>query len=71
MDTWQQATPVQLDLPFLAMLRGQGQGSQLAPDLVVLVVDDNRTSYDASRVNFGGTGTNFGPVGVHIIINQQ
>jgi hypothetical protein len=64
MDQWQRAQPAQLDLPFLAMLRGQG--NQLATNSVVLVVDDNRTSYDASRVNFGGTGTNFGPMRVYV-----
>jgi hypothetical protein len=70
MDQWQRAEPAQLDMPFLATMRGQGRGDQLATNSVVLVVDDNRTSYDASRVNFGGTGTNFGPVHVYIINRQ-
>jgi hypothetical protein len=39
----------------------------LATNSIVLVVDDNRTSYDAKRVNFGGTGTNDGPMHVYVI----
>jgi hypothetical protein len=70
MDRWQRVEPAQLDLPFLATMRGQGTGNQLATNSIMLVVDDNRTSYDASRVNFGGTGTNFGPVRVYIINRQ-
>ncbi|MGD1020019.1 MAG: hypothetical protein ABSA12_11970 [Verrucomicrobiia bacterium] len=70
MDQWQRVEPAQLDLPFLATMRGQGKGSPLAANSVVLVVDDNRTSFDASRVNFGGTGTNFGPMRVYIINRQ-
>ncbi len=66
MDQWQRVQPAQLDLPFLAMLQGQGK-TQLATNSLMLVVDDNRTSYDASRVNFGGTGTNDGPLHVYII----
>jgi hypothetical protein len=66
MDQWQRAEPAQLDLPFLATMRGQGK-DQLATNSIVLVVDDNRTSYDASRVNFGGTGTNDGPMHVYVI----
>ena len=41
--------------------------TQLATNSIMLVVDDNRTSYDASRVNFGGTGTNYGPMHVYVI----
>lgn len=70
MDQWQRVEPAQLDLPFLATMHGQGPGGQLATNSIMLVVDDNRTSYDASRVNFGGTGTNFGPVRVYIINRQ-
>ena len=33
----------------------------------LLIVDDNRTSFDASRMNFGGTSTNFGPMRVYVI----
>jgi hypothetical protein len=66
MDQWQRVEPAQLDLPFLAMLHGPGK-DQLATNSVVLVVDDNRTGYDASRVNFGGTGTNYGPVHLYVI----
>jgi len=65
MDQWQRVQPAQLDLPYLAMLRGQG--NQLATNQIMLVVDDNRTSFDASRVNLGGMGTNFGPVRIYII----
>ena len=65
MDHWQRAEPAQLDLPFLAMLRDHGD--QLGTNSVVLVVDDNRTSFDASRVNFGGLSTNFGPMRVYVI----
>jgi hypothetical protein len=67
MDQWQRAEPAQLDLPFLATMLGRGQGKQLATNSIVLVVDDNRTSYDAKRVNFGGTGTNDGPMHVYVI----
>ena len=70
MDRWQRVEPAQLDLPFLATMLGQGPGNQLATNSILLVVDDNRTSYDASRVGFGGTGTNFGPVRVYIINRQ-
>lgn len=72
MDQWQRGEPAQLDLPFLATMLGQGQAqaSSLATNSIVLVVDDNRTGFDASRVNFGGTGTNFGPVRV-CLINRQ
>ena len=69
MDQWNRLERAQLDLPFLAILRGQGK-NQLATNSIMLVVDDNRTSYDASRVNFGGTGTNFGPVRVYVINRQ-
>jgi 4-amino-4-deoxy-L-arabinose transferase-like glycosyltransferase len=65
MDHWQRAEPAQLDLPFLAMLHGHGD--VLPTNSVLLVVDDNRTSFDASRVNFGGTSTNFGPMRVYLI----
>jgi hypothetical protein len=65
MDQLQRVEPAQLDLPFLATMLGQGK--RLPTNSVVLVVDDNRTSFDASRVNFGGTGTNFGPMHVYII----
>jgi 4-amino-4-deoxy-L-arabinose transferase-like glycosyltransferase len=65
MDHWQRAELAQLDLPFLAMLHDHGD--VLATNSVVLIVDDNRTSFDASRVNFGGTGTNFGPMRVYLI----
>jgi 4-amino-4-deoxy-L-arabinose transferase-like glycosyltransferase len=62
-DHWQRAAePAQLDLPFLAML--QGHGDQLATNSIVLIVDDNRTSFDAGQVNFGGESTNFGPMRV-------
>jgi hypothetical protein len=67
MDQWQRVEPAQLDLPFLATMLGRETGNQLATNSVVLVVDDNRTSYDASRVNFGGTGTNDGPMHVYIV----
>ncbi len=70
MDRWREATPAQLDLPFLATIRGRGQAGPLATNLVVLVVDDNRTGYDASQVIFGGTGTNCGPMRVYIINRQ-
>ena len=65
MDHWQRAEPAQLDLPFLAMLLGHG--NVLASNAVVLVVDDNRTSFDADRVNFGGLSTNFGPMRIYVI----
>lgn len=65
MDHWQRAEVAQQDLPFLAMLQSHGDG--LATNTVVLVVDDNRTSFDASRVNFGGISTNFGPMRVYLI----
>jgi hypothetical protein len=65
MDHWQRAEPAQLDLPFLAML--QSHGDQLATNSIVLIVDDNRTSFDASQVNFGGASTNFGPMRVYFI----
>ena len=65
MDHWQRVEPVQLDLPFLAMLHGRGD--QLGTNSVVLVVDDNRTSFDAGRANFGGISTNFGPMRVSLI----
>jgi hypothetical protein len=72
MDQWQRVEPAQLDLPFLATMLGQGQaqGNPLATNSIMLVVDDNRTGFDASRVNFGGTGTNFGPVRVYLINRQ-
>jgi 4-amino-4-deoxy-L-arabinose transferase-like glycosyltransferase len=70
MDQWQRVEPAQLDLPFLATMSGQGQKNPLATNSIMLVVDDNRTSFDASRVNFGGTGTNFGPIHVYIINRQ-
>jgi len=65
MDHWQRVEPAQLDVPFLAMLHGQG--GQLGTNSLVLVVDDNRTSFDASRVNFGGLSTNFGPMRIYVI----
>lgn len=65
MDHWQRVEPAQQDLPFLAMLHGQED--VLATNSVVLIVDDNRTSFDAARANFGGTGTNFGPLRVYLI----
>ncbi|HXI83781.1 MAG TPA: hypothetical protein VNL17_06790 [Verrucomicrobiae bacterium] len=65
MDHWQRTELAQQDLPFLAML--SGHGDVLATNAVVLVVDDNRTSFDASRVNFGGPSTNFGPMRVYLI----
>ncbi|HTS20099.1 MAG TPA: hypothetical protein VMP11_21165 [Verrucomicrobiae bacterium] len=65
MDQWNRLERAQLDLPFLSMLCGRGHG--LLTNQVVLVVDDNRTSYDAGRVNFGGTGTNCGPMHIYII----
>jgi len=65
MDQWQRAEPAQLDLPFLAMLHGSGH--ELATNQLMLIIDDNRTSYDAGRVNFGGDGTNCGPMHVYII----
>jgi len=65
MDHWQRAEPAQLDLPFLAMLKGTGDRS--GTNLLVLVVDDNRTSFDAGRVNFGGLNTNFGPMRIYLI----
>lgn len=65
MDHWQRAAPAQLDLPFLAMMHEHAD--VLATNSVVLVVDDNRTSFDASRVNFGGASTNFGPMRVYLI----
>jgi hypothetical protein len=65
MDHWQRTELAQQDLPFLAM---QGShGDVLATNTVVLVVDDNRTSFDAGRVNFGGLSTNFGPMRVYLI----
>ncbi len=39
----------------------------LASNTVMLVVDDNRTSFDAGRVNFGGLSTNFGPMRIYLI----
>jgi hypothetical protein len=65
MDQWQRAQPAQLDLPFLAILQGPGT-TQLATNAMMLVVDDNRTSYDSGRANFGGAGTNDGPMHVYI-----
>jgi hypothetical protein len=65
MDLWQQASPAQLDLPFMAML--QEHGSRLETNSLMLIVDDNRTSFDASRVNFGTAGTNFGPLRLYVI----
>jgi len=65
MDHWQRAELAQQDLPFLAML--QDHGDVLTTNAIVLVVDDNRTSFDASRVNFGGASTNFGPMRVYLI----
>ena len=65
MDHWQRAEPAQLDLPFLAML--YGRGDVLPTNSLVLVVDDNRTSFDAARINFGGTSTNFGPMRIYFI----
>ena len=65
MDHWQRAEPAQLDLPFLAMR--QDHGGPLAENLLMLVVDDNRTSFDAARVDFGGGSTNFGPMRVYLI----
>ena len=65
MDHWQRAEPAQLDVPFLAMLHGQSD--QLGTNSLVLVADDNRTSFDASRVNFGGLSTNFGPMRIYVI----
>jgi len=65
MDHWQRAEPAQLDLPFLAML--QGHGDQLGTNTIVLIVDDNRTSFEASQVNFGGASTNFGPMRVYVM----
>jgi 4-amino-4-deoxy-L-arabinose transferase-like glycosyltransferase len=66
MDHWQRAEPAQQDLPFLAMLQEHTDG--LPTNSVVLIVDDNRTSFDASRVDFGGASTtNFGPMRVYLI----
>jgi hypothetical protein len=65
MDHWQRAEPAQLDLPFLAMSHDHAE--VLATNSIVFVVDDNRTSFDAGRVNFGGISTNFGPVRVYLI----
>ncbi len=65
MDHWQRAEPAQQDLPFLAILHGHGD--MLATNSIVLIVDDNRTSFDAGRVNFGGVSTNFGPMRVYLI----
>jgi hypothetical protein len=65
MDQWERAQPAQLDLPYLALLRDQGK--PLATNQIMLVVDDNRTSFDASRVNFGATGTNCGPMKVYVL----
>ena len=65
MDHWQRAEPAQQDLPFLAML--SGHGGVLPTNAVVLVVDDNRTSFDAGRANFGGASTNFGPMRIYLL----
>jgi hypothetical protein len=65
MDHWQRAELAQQDLPFLSML--QEHGDVLATNSLVLIVDDNRTSFDASRANFGGASTNFGPMRVYFI----
>jgi hypothetical protein len=67
MDHWQRTEPAQLDLPFLAALYDNHDQDIVISNLFVLVVDDNRTSFDASRVNFGGASTNFGPMRVYII----
>jgi hypothetical protein len=65
MDHFQHVEPAQLDLPFLAML--YGHGDTLATNAVVLVVDDNRTSFDAGPMNTGGSFTNFGPMRVYTV----
>jgi len=69
MDLWQQASPAQLDFPFLAMMRepGHWHDNELGTNSLILIVDDNRTSFDASRVNFGTAGTNFGPMRLYVI----
>jgi 4-amino-4-deoxy-L-arabinose transferase-like glycosyltransferase len=67
MDHWQRAEPAQLDLPFLAAFSPEQYDRNSLPPVVVLVVDDNRTSFDAARANFGGTRTNFGPMRVYVI----
>ena len=61
----QGAQPAQLDLPYLALQHEQG--NPLPANRFMLVVDDNRTSFDASRVNFGGTGTNFRPMRIYVL----
>jgi len=61
----QGAQPAQLDLPYLALQHGQG--TPLPANQIMLVVDDNRTSFDASRVTFGGTGTNYGPMRIYVL----
>ncbi len=65
MDHWQRAERAQLDLPFLALL--SGRAGQMPDNSVVLVVDDNRTSFEAGRANFGGTSTNFGPIRLYFL----
>jgi hypothetical protein len=65
MDHWQRAEPAQLDLPFLAMLHVDH--GELEANSLMLIVDDNRTSFDASRASFGGVNTNFGPMRVYIV----
>jgi hypothetical protein len=65
MDHSQRAEPAQQDLPFLAMV--SGHGGVLPTNSLVLVMDDNRTSFDAGRVNAGGSFTNFGPMRVYIV----
>jgi 4-amino-4-deoxy-L-arabinose transferase-like glycosyltransferase len=65
MDHWQRAEPAQLDLPFLAM--SHVDHGELETNSLILIVDDNRTSFDPSRVNFGGVNTNFDPIRVYII----
>jgi hypothetical protein len=66
MDQLAAGEPAQLDLPFLAMQHGHGE-TRWPTNQLMLVVDDNRTGFDASRVNFGATGTNFGPMRIYVI----
>jgi hypothetical protein len=61
----QGAQPAQLDLPFLALQHERG--NPLPTNQLMLVVDDNRTGFDASRMNFGATGTNFGPMRIYVL----
>ncbi len=64
MDHWQRAEPAQLELTFLASLAGKGAG--IPTNAMVLIIDENRTSFDINRANFG-PATNFGPMRLQLV----